>query len=414
MLKKVSVYSVSKYIELGLHALVLLHFATTVGPAEYGETAASLLAITYSAFIVLGMNGAYVKYYSLAKDNVDRVNLSGFCLISNAGAASLAFFFVFFFVKQDYVLSVAIICAFNLLKGAEQSILRASLNVNYLAILNTLFSFLFASIYAYSYLLLENMDNHSFFRSWSISLVVTVVLGIYMLFYKGLIAQIFTKNFAVFFKSNFLKLFSNGILLALLTFSSIFFISSDRIIMIWLSLDSEIVGRYQFADSVTNIFYMGSSALLYLLTPFYTRRLNNREISPDQFIKTGVLVGAAWVLTLLIFLVMAYFGVSHFAPGYIEGFKTVMLLGVLKYTLLFIFIPSTLYMTFHKEKLLLKIYFYVIPLTFLAQLVAIKSRNVDVEVIMPLIALVGVFGVLVISTYRKNFISDDPGLQKIS
>ena len=56
-------YTFFKYFELALTALLMLVLADKIGPDEMGNSISSLLYITYSSYLALGMNTLIVKNY---------------------------------------------------------------------------------------------------------------------------------------------------------------------------------------------------------------------------------------------------------------------------------------------------------------------------------------------------------------
>ncbi|XOV79193.1 MAG: lipopolysaccharide biosynthesis protein [Aestuariibacter sp.] len=398
MLRKISVYSLSKYFEMFVVAFIMLHFAKYVGAEVYGEIASSLIAVTYSAFIVLGINGAYVKLYSLCSDAYKMKRLSTFCLMFNLLGALIAFITVFLLNSKSFAALVGLICACNLFRGAVQSILRATMQTMTLS----LYNFLFALIYmvVYGTLIYSDYANSEtlIFFAWGAGAVTSVIMGIIILVKNDLISLPPLSQFKSFVAENSPVFLKNGVKLASLTFASIFLMSSDRILLINLDFSSEIIGFYQFADSVSNVFYMGSSALLYLLTPHFTREINEGRLSPERFIKKGGQFGLIWLPTLLVFLGVSFLVIRELFPEYKEAVPTIWILSVTKYLMLLMFIPNIICMTFNIEMRLLHIFSVAILLCVLVQFALCVLFPENVLEFLPLTSSICVFVVLLVST----------------
>ncbi len=386
MLKQISIYSISKYVELGTNAFILLHFANLVGPVVYGEAASSMLAITYSAFLVFGINGAYVKFYSMESNEVIAQQFSSFNLVYNFIMSCICYFFVLIIINVPYAYYVAGICSLNLLRGSIQSIFRASVKSKLLAVFNMTFAIFFLVIYFASIWQSQTVNNTDLFRSWCFALSISIVFGFYIIYKQNMLFSLISCELYRFIQEKFILMLKNGFYLVLLTFASIIFISSDRLMLVLLNYDSSKVGYYQYADSISNIFYMGSSSLLYLLTPIYTRKLKQACLSIDDFVDKGIRVGALWGGVVVGFVLVAYGGIHIFAPKYISAWPTVTLLSVVKYFLLLMFIPSTIFMTLHRESILIKFWYSFLPILLLFQYIVASVWVKNAIIIIPMVS----------------------------
>lgn len=356
MYKGTLLYSSSKYLELIITALILLHFAKEVGPLKFGESAASFLVISYSAFIILGINGSYVKYVSIEKDSKNRRYLSSYNFGYNFAAACLAVLVTLFVIRQDYALTVAAIAGLSLIRGSIQSILRGYLYTGPLALINLLFALLFLAGYMSAFIFREEMSGPIFFGCWAASLLATSIAGSYILYRYKCLSSFFQPAFIEHCAVNFKKLAVNGLLLALMTFASVVFISFDRISLILAGVDKELIGIYQFADSLSSIFYRGCNTLIFMLTPIYIAKLTSGNIGFGQFFSVGEKIALAAIPVFVIFIFVADFGTAYFAADYTGITFIIALLSSVKFVLLMLFLPTTVYKALNKEASLLLMY----------------------------------------------------------
>lgn len=402
MLSKVIFYSVSKYIELGLSAVVLLHFAGLVGAEGFSEVAPALLAVTYSAFLVMGINGAYVKVYSKTSSSLIMKRLSTYCISFNVLIAGLAFILVNALLDNVSSILVAGICALNLIKGGIQSVLRATLKTSELAILN----FLYATVYLIGYLFLlqklSGVGADTLFTSWLFAQSIGVFWGVSILFRLNLLTSPYKATFVRFARLRSKVMFSNGVKLAALTLTSILFTSSDRFLLIQFDFDQALIGGYQFADSFSNIFYMGSSALLYLLTPFYTRQLHEGKISRSYFTMKSLLIGGGWFFVVGLFVLTAYLACLWYFTDYQQYVAVIALLSLVKYLMLLMFIPSTIYMTWNVELNLLKYQLVALVLHLGVQVYLCIYHSDSVDIYLPLVSVFSITFVLIYSLFNAQ------------
>ncbi|MBF0170721.1 MAG: hypothetical protein HQK87_06500 [Nitrospinae bacterium] len=349
-MKSVSIYTIGKLAEMGIVALVYLGYATQAGPARYGEVAESMLVITYSAFLILGINGSYVKYFSLEKSVSARRMLSSFNVGYNVLLGAAAFGLGVMLIDRPYAPLVGGICALNLMRGSVQTLLRAHVMSGALSAFNVSFALLFGVLF-----LTVVDDNASFFGAWFAALALSLPPGLWLVIRRRIVSWEY-RRLLRFTRSRFATLFKNGVLLAALTFAGIFYLSSDRIILIALDYPEAGVGLYQFADNVSGIFYLVSSSLLYMLTPVYIGRLERREITLAAFAAQGGKVALVWLGVLVLFVGAAWIGVTFFAPAYVAALPTVAFLAATKYVTLILFIPGTAAMAYHREGRLLAAY----------------------------------------------------------
>ena len=348
---KVITYSVVKYFELGLMAIVLLHFAKNAGPISFGELSFYLVLISYSAFAVFGINASYVKHYSIEVNEGARDKLSVFNFWYNVVIGLLVFILIFGLVSGEGSFSLGVICFLNLVRGSVQSICRAELKVWHLSLFNASFSILYLFSYYLGVASVELYEAQNFLNYWALSLVLTIVFGVSLIISK----LINTNHYSIsFIKDNFSLLFKNSVALFVINFGNTVLLSADRFLLNILNAPIDTIGYYQFADNIASVFYLGSNSLLFLLVPVYIRKLSDGSISIEEFKMKFLKIGTVWVVPLFIFVITAYFSIEFFFVDYQPSLLVMILLTISKFLCLFIFIPVTVLTTFHYEKILMK------------------------------------------------------------
>jgi len=386
---KILIYSLSKYFELGLMALVLLHFAKNSGPISFGELSFYLVLISYSAFAVFGINASYVKHYSIEKNKDSRDKLSVFNFWYNVVIGLLVFMLVFGLVSGEGSLALALICFLNLVRGSVQSICRAELKVWYLSFFNAGFSILYLSSYYWGVVSVELYEAQNFLNYWALSLVLTIVFGASLILPK----LINTNHYSIsFIKDNFSLLFKNAVALFVINFGNTILLSADRFFLNILNAPLDVIGYYQFADNIASIFHLGSNSLLFLLVPIYMRKLSDGTISVDEFKAKFLKIGVVWIVPLFVFVITAYFSIQFFFVDYQASLLVMVLLTISKFLCLFIFIPVTVLTTFHHERILIKIYYSIIIPMLLIQVAWILF--ISKYWLLPIVTIIGVMTIL--------------------
>lgn len=343
-------------------ALVVLNFAKMAGPTVFGELSSYLLIVTYSAFSVLGLNASFVKEFSLFDKQVDKhrlYNLTFFYTLLTGFLVAL----ICLSIGGEGSNSLALICFFGLLRGLFQSALRARLAVLPLSFFNFVFSILYLIFYIVFVAYPGVYIVENFLLGWSLSLVVSCIFGLYLLRHSLLVKSSY---FVLGIKDIALRMLLGSVFLFLISLGNMMLVSFDRVLLNLMGMPSKNIGLYQFADNVSSIFYLGSSALLYLLVPIYIKKLSSGDMSPQEFEAKFLKVAFIWLIPLVVFLGGAYMLLLFFFEVYLESYLSLFLLTVSKYITLLLFVPVTIFSALSNEKKLVNYYLIsIIPMVAL-------------------------------------------------
>lgn len=386
----VLLYTLTKYFELGIVALVSFHFAKFGGPEVFGRMSIYFVIITYSAFLALGINSSFVKHYSVSLDKLSRDRLVVYNFLYNIFMSFISYFIVYIFFNDMHGLPLAVICSLNLVRGSVQAILRAKNKTILLGFFNATYSLFFLFFYIVIVAFPENYETSYFLRSWSLAMTVAILVGITLI--SG---NVFSRHgySLIFFKSVSGVVLRDSLLLSILNIGNTVFISSDRLILNIFRISHVDLGFYQFADNISAIFHIGSSSILYVMVPHYMEKLSSKNISIDEFSRKFFSLFIKWFFVLVFYILVVFFIVNFMFYEYINSMYFVVALSFQKYLLLFLFIPTVILTTFSKEYIAIKCYFFAVSLLISFQYV-IASYFTDAIFYMPLISICAIFFLL--------------------
>mgnify|MGYP006081656811 FL=1 len=378
-------------------ALVLLHFAKNSGPLKFGELSFYLVLISYSAFAVFGINASYVKHFSISQIESDREKFTILNFWYNLILGVIVLIFILALVRGNQSYSLAAICFLNLIRGSIQSIFRAEINVWRLCLFNAIFSLMYLSCYIIGVVNHSSYDAQTFLDFWALALIVSIVFGVCLIFSK--LTRL--KNYDVgFVRDKFYVFFKNGVSLFLIGFGNTALLSADRLLLNLFSAPLDVVGYYQFADSISLVFYLGSNSILFLIAPMYMRQISDGVIGPDEFMSKSLRVGVLWFIPLIVFSLLGFLSIEFYFVDFQASQLLVLLLSLSKFFCLFLFIPVTLFSVFHYESVLMKTYCLIIlPMIFLQ---AVFIIFVKTYWILPIISIIAVLTILFILCKLKS------------
>ena len=156
-------FTTLKYIEIIITAFISFFVAKIIGPSEMGKSIPTLLFITYSNFLVLGVNSALVKNYSRMKSRFESLNFITINFQFIIIACFLTFLLAYLFIDTQYFLFTALISAGVLVKSFFTAYFRVKNRILILNKNNIIFSILFLFL-----TLLFVKDWYGYIVSWSI------------------------------------------------------------------------------------------------------------------------------------------------------------------------------------------------------------------------------------------------------
>ncbi|MHA8101085.1 hypothetical protein PQG46_04550 [Aquirufa nivalisilvae] len=335
-----------KYVEYLINAYLFFSIARIVSPAVYGDASSSFLLITYSSFIVLGVNQVLVKRYAKTHSQSFKIFLIRYSLLYNSIFSILLFLLVFLLSDSKYAISLSIICSLRLLVECIITIMRVK---NKPLFINAIYIFTSVSFLVMYYLMVDNMSN--FFAAWSFSIAAGLIFAIllYYFFSSAKSTSSLNQTIKLFLIYN-KELFKDGLNLTIISVISTILLSIDRIYFINIyKLPKFLLGNIQLADNVSNVVCLGFSSILFIITPKVIAIIYEDKLDHHSFYK----IGYFFLIMLFVFIFVAYFPlfwlVKLFFPAYSMIGYPLFLYLILKILNLGLFIPSVLSMVFSKE-----------------------------------------------------------------
>lgn len=341
------VYLITKYLEFGIVGLLTLFYSTTVSEQVLANSSITFIIISYSIYIAAGYPSGVIKETSILKNEFERYRILG------TGIMVAIIIFLMLFVLATccrvnfYIYIALIIGGANHLKTSVQSVYRV-LNMDFqLSLLNVSWALVFLLLYAGGYYSEANFTKYElFFGSWALSaLSVSLIFLVYtshLLLKKIALQDVFDWNaFYIVIKSSFYILIINLCTLIL--------ISYDRGLLNYLGKSSAIISRFQFMDTLSNVYYMGITSVLYIHVPNIIRVYSDRTISKQEINSL-----ANKITKMLLICGLIYAGIGYAFLVYIDKYTDAygVLAGMisLKTTVVIIGLLGTVYMAKSEEK----------------------------------------------------------------
>lgn len=345
------IFTLLKYVEYVISAYLFFSIARVVSPSEYGTSSSSFLIVTYSSFIVLGVNQVLVKWYSKSNSHLFRIFLIRYTIFYNFIFSILSFILISLVSGKDYGLSISIICSFRLLIECIVTIFRVK---NRTLLINVIYIFTSLTFLFLYKLLVINMVT--FFEVWSYSIILGLIFSIILYIVKESKTKSITYNkFKYYLVINNSRLFYDGLKLTLISIISTLILSIDRILFINIyDLPKKELGNIQLADNISNVINLGFGSILFVITPKVISSIYKKKIIDQNF----YLKGYAVFFIIFLFLIIFYFPllclVNYIFPNYKLISYPLFIYTTIKLLNLSLFMPSILSMVYSKENLYLK------------------------------------------------------------
>ena len=130
--KDLIIFALLKYLEFTISAFLFFGIAKISTPSEYGDAVSDFLMITYSSFIVIGINQVLVKWHSMSKSFLFKSFILNYNIIFNVFFSIISFFLILFFFKSNYYISISIICSLKLISEGFVSDFRVRNKIFYI------------------------------------------------------------------------------------------------------------------------------------------------------------------------------------------------------------------------------------------------------------------------------------------
>jgi hypothetical protein len=295
-------FTVLRYFEFGTLAFIYFHLAHFVPSEEYGKASRSFMSLTYSAFLVLGVNQVLVKHFSISKSDEEKYFFLGYNFLYNLVFSFVLLCIMLLIIEQEYRLNVAIIGAGKILQEGFVSMQRVKgkifrINIIYLSNVVPL-----ALIY---FLSLENYTVDGFFSIWSVTILLSVVIGLIFNIKNIFTSFLSLDKFMKHLRSKWVGLIGDGIKLAMIGVLAPIVSTLDRFILSFIDFDKSALGSLQLADNIANVISLGLGSIIFIITPNFIGKLNKGELANNRFYFQGLKLFSGLFVLLYFLLILA-------------------------------------------------------------------------------------------------------------
>ena len=386
-----------KYVEVVLNGILMLILAKLIGPSEMGKSISSLLYITYSAYLTLGLNSVIVKNFKKIESKSQQISFLTINFQLLLFLSSLNFIITFFIFSKDVFFLVSIISIGYVFRSFFSAYFRVVDKTYVLNINNILLSvLLILGTYLYVNLWIE------YLFVWSIVILITTI--VYFIFDYKLFSIIIKNSLRI---QNNIKLKHNvieGLKLSSLAILSTIYLSADRFIINGMNLSNELKGSYQFADNFSSAVFIGFSALIFFYTPNWIHKVRNNKFYSEELFK--IVNFSVFVIPIVssLFFTISYLLENYWFTEYINLSKFVFVTTFLKLLILLSGIESLIFIALNKELKYFKINLFTICLvvfTFLYFKFFDHSQT-EISVIPIILSLIVIILLFVQRIYLKK------------
>ncbi len=347
-------FSLLKYVEIAITALVAFLVAKKVGPAEMGLAMPIVLYITYANYLALGLNQVVIKNYSrIEGEEATRefilINFQHLVLI-----CVLNFGLAYIFLDTRYFFFAACVSNGTLIRGFFSSYYRAVYRTHILNKNNLIFSIVL--------LVLAILFVHTWYlymMCWAIAMWVAIIL--YLFDDLSFFLKIFRSFFHWPKKEQVLFNFSEGIKLAATGIIVTALLTADRFVINKQDIALPLKGSYQLADNTGMAIYMVLTSVIFYFFPKWIENMRKEMAFRKKFYIT--VKKSLFVLPILIGLI--YTGaklISYFLFKEFAGLDYMIVINSLvKVFIVLISLCSLYYIALDKEVQYIR---SVIPLLF--------------------------------------------------
>ncbi|WP_144393547.1 hypothetical protein [Pleionea sediminis] len=341
IVKKILRYVIGKFFELAILSLILFYIGYVVEPSEYSRILPFLLVISTTTIIYSGIGSSFIKDVKINEVSSYDIYLKRYFSQTLIIGICLALCFLIFNDKSALSLLICGVLFFNAFRSFGQSYYRSLLEEVSLIKFNCAYPVVTLMVFV----ILMHLDA-DIIDSYMIAVFFGLLSSAaYIVFFmvRKFAAQHLTMLYLPRLKTWLVPLqhlVINGAIFI--------FLFVDKFI-VNKTMPEGFIGQYQLYDNFSNLFYMGVSSCLYLLSPY----LLSRYSSPDGFDKGGKF--QLYYLLIIFILSTLYIAVSSwvihaFFSSYADYIEFFYLQITLKGCALTIFLPSIFYMYLNKEK----------------------------------------------------------------
>ncbi len=390
-IRKSLLFSALRYLEYGIIALSYIVIAKKVGPAEYSKTIPGFIFLTYSQYLMMGLNQALIKAYVVdsgfeVKQTYVKNTLYYICLISFIA------FLTGIIILPGQLWVVSVISSMIYFQSIFQTLLRLEDKILGINISNLVFSV----IYFVCVFFLAT-DIKQFFLYWLLSLFVSnFINGVQAYPILKMLRLKFNKEDLRHIASTIKPQIKSGIKMTLMGIVSTYFLTYDRFLLNFFSDNKPLKGNYQLADNIASTIYLFFVTVLFYYSPILLKRASLSSVYRMQILKYG----AGFILLISVLLVMVSpllnIAILKYFPAYKALTHFLAYQFLLKINILGISIAGTISIALNREVNFLKWWFMVILVTGLVLLVLYKFSGLKTEQIV-IITLILQFSMILIA-----------------
>lgn len=371
--RKSLIFSLLRYLEYGLVAFSYIIIAKKVGPAEYSKTIPGFLFITYSQYLMLGLNQALIKAYSTEdSDEIKKVYVRNTLYYIFLVSALVIVAGIIVLPKEIFIY-ISLISVMIYFRGIFQTLLRLEDKILSINVSNLVFSIIyFVLVFFYA-----NNIIH-FFVGWLIALFIANFFNAFQAF--PIINKLnisFTLSNLSIVKNTIKPQLKSGVKMTLIGLITTFFLTYDRFLLNHFSPDHVLKGTYQLADNIAGALYLLLTTIIFYYYPILLAKTNR---SPEFGLKVIKYGGGALLIISLIIILLGPFCISmliHFFPSYNKISEFLVWQAVLKINVLGLGIGSLISIASNKEFFFIKYWFIVVFIIMITLFITATTIKVN-------------------------------------
>jgi hypothetical protein len=320
-------YVVAAYSEFSLVALLTLYFTNTAAQHVLADSSITFIVISYSTFLALGFHNGAVRDGAISGSESEKNDILRLEIYFSAVVAALLIFSAMITKDNFYLMAGLLVGGVNHLKTACQTVFRLLEEDALLNSMNISWAVLFFVTFSAATIIEFNIELHVlFFCCWIFS-AFTVVLCFYI--YCMIRLNVIRINVEDG-KKLFIKILGSSKYMFLMSSGLVVLLTSDRLVLSFLGASDKVRADFQYVDVLTNIYFLGVTAVLYYFTPGLLKMFSEKAgTSHHEFLaiarKCCVYLVAAFIAFLsvvLLFLVV----VGKFNASLVEVLISMLLL----------------------------------------------------------------------------------------
>ncbi|MEZ9713365.1 hypothetical protein AB4267_10840 [Vibrio cyclitrophicus] len=332
------IFSLFKYLELIILALVNVLLAAKLGPKEVGYGMPFLLFVTYSNYFNFGGPQAYLKKCSVG--NFDNCSLLSKNIVIASFLSAFSAYFIFDVVKDAFLVGlVSITVLIRSYYLARCRVVENLRTINFISIIGSL------SLLFLFFLFVNNFSDY--LLAWAIS--NSIVLAFYYLNEKKFTHNLCLGLFSSFRLDEVKSFYSLGIKLSLIGLLSTLLLSMDRLVITLISFDKSDMGAYQFSDTMSMLFYVFITNIHFFFYPKLIKKISHCELFRERYLKFTRFIVFIVPIQLFICYYLGSFVFPLLFPNYNDLQLYVSLSVAIKLVVLSITLSNVVYVALNRE-----------------------------------------------------------------